>query len=77
MKQVTGTVVSTKMVDSATVLVERMWKHPLYQKTIKRSKKYLVNNVGKNVAQEGDTVVIQETKPMSKNKRWEIVKIVK
>ena len=73
MKTLVGTVISTKMEKSAVVLVERLWRHPLYRKTIHRSKKYLVHNDLN--AQEGDVVEIQETRPISKRKRWRIIKI--
>ncbi len=73
MKTLTGTVISAKMDKSAVVLVERLWRHPLYRKTVHRSKKYLVDNQLK--AQEGDIVEIQESRPLSKRKRWTIIKI--
>lgn len=72
MKTLKGIVVSTKMKKTVVVRVDRQWRHPLYQKTIKRSKKYLVHDeIG---AKEGDAVTIVETKPMSRLKRWKIVK---
>lgn len=75
MKKLKGQVISAKMEMGAVVLVERMWQHPLYKKTIRRSKKYLVHNTKK--AKEGDIVEIQETSPISKRKRWTITKIEK
>jgi len=72
-KTLTGTVISSKMDKSAVVLVERLWRHPLYKKTVHRSKKYLVHNQLK--AKEGDVVEIKETKPISRRKRWVIIKI--
>ena len=70
MKKLSGKVVSVKMSKTATVLVERFWQHPLYKKRIKKSKKYLVNDeVGVKV---NDRVVIQETRPISKRKKWKI-----
>jgi small subunit ribosomal protein S17 len=75
MKVFVGKVVSDKMQKTAVVLVERLWRHPLYKKTIKRSKKYLVHNeLG---AKKGDVVKIIETRPLSKRKRWRIVEIIK
>lgn len=74
MKVFTGKVVSTKMNQSATVSVSHTWTHPKYKKTIKKSKRYIVDN--KLNAQLGDTVTIQETRPMSKLKHFTITKIV-
>lgn len=75
MKQFTGTIISDKMTNSAVVMVESSWRHPLYKKTVKRSKKYLVHNSLE--AKEGDMVQISESKPMSKKKRFIITKILK
>ena len=75
MKQFTGTVISDKMMRSAVVVVETAWKHPLYKKTVKRSKKYLVQNDVK--AKLGDRVTIEETRPLSAKKRFTITKIIK
>lgn len=74
MKKLTGTVISDKMTKSAVVLVESSWRHPLYKKTVKRSKKYLVDN--QQGAKLGDTVEISETKPISRRKRFSISKVV-
>lgn len=72
MKTKKGTVVSTKPDKTATVEVERLWRHPLYKKTVKRNKKYLAHDqIGTEL---GDQVVIKETRPKSKRKRWEVVK---
>ena len=73
MKTLTGKVISTKMQKSAVVVVERLWQHPLYKKTVRRSKKYLVHNAIK--AKEGDVVEIKESRPLSKRKRWEIINV--
>jgi len=75
MKQLTGIVISTKMQKSAVVKVERRYAHPLYKKTIKRKKKYLVHNELK--VKEGNKVIIQECRPLSKRKRFKIVKVIK
>lgn len=75
MKKLVGYVISDKMIASAVVMVEREWRHPLYKKTVKRSKKYLVDNTKK--AKTGDTVVIVETRPMSAKKRFAISEIIK
>lgn len=68
-----GRVVSVKSKNTAVVLVERMAKHPLYKKTFKRSKKYLVEATG---VKEGDVVDILKTRPISKRKHWRMVKVV-
>lgn len=72
-KTFNGTVVKTAMKDTATVAVERFVKHPKYQKFIRHTKKFLVHDAG-NTAQVGDKVVIRETRPISKRKRFMIVK---
>ncbi len=75
MKKLTAVVISTKLAPSAVVMVESSWKHPLYTKMVRRSKKYLVQNDLK--AKDGDTVEIQETRPLSARKRFKITKIIK
>lgn len=67
-----GTVVSTKCNKTVTVEVERRIKHPLYHKFIKRSKKYAAHDE-LNLCKEGTEVSIQECKPYSKTKTWEVV----
>ena len=74
-KEVVGKVISNKAEKSITVLVERRVKHPIYGKTIKKSTKFMAHDE-KNECGEGDTVQIMETRPLSKNKRWRLVKIV-
>lgn len=75
MKLVKGRVVSSKMTNTVTVQVDRAWTHPVYQKTVKRTKKYLAQNlIG---AKDGDRVMMQETRPLSRRKRWEIKEILK
>lgn len=68
-----GVVVKSAMKDTATVLVERFVKHPKYKKYIRRSKKFLVHDAG-NTAEVGSKVDIREVAPISKHKRFEIVK---
>lgn len=69
-----GRVTSTKLTNTATVLVERVAYHPLYKKTFIRTKKYLVDDlIG---VKEGDLVEIVKCKPVSKNKHFRIKKIV-
>ncbi len=68
-----GVVVSSKMVDTCTVAVERYVKHPKYKKYQRRTKKYLVHDAG-NTAEVGQRVEIKETRPVSKRKYFELVK---
>lgn len=68
-----GVVVKSAMKDTATVSVERYVKHPKYKKFIRRSQKFLVHDVG-NTAPVGSKVTIKETRPISKRKRFIIVK---
>ena len=74
-RTVQGRVVSDKGDKSATVLVERKVKHPLYGKFIKRSKKFHAHDES-NECKEGDLVLIEECRPMSKTKTWRLVKVV-
>lgn len=75
-KQFQGVVVSDKMKDTVVVRVERYFKHPIYKKFISRSKKFMAHDAG-NTKKIGDTVTIQETAPISKNKRFKVVADVK
>lgn len=68
-----GTVVSDKADKTITVLVERRVMHPVYKKFIKRSKKYAAHDEG-NAYKIGDQVTIMECAPISKSKRWVVVK---
>ncbi len=68
----TGTVVSDKTDKTVTVKVERRVKHPLYGKIIRRSKKYHAHDEA-NEYTVGDTVRIEETKPISKTKTWNVI----
>ena len=72
-RKLRGVVVSSKMKDTVMVLVERFVKHPKYQKFQKKTKKYTVHDQG-NEAQVGDVVEIVETKPISKTKKFTLVK---
>ncbi len=71
----TGTIVSDKTDKTVVVKVERRVKHPLYGKIIKLSKKYHAHDEG-NEFREGETVRIEETRPMSKLKTWRVVERV-
>lgn len=75
MKKLQGTVISLKMDSTAVVKVERKWAHPLYQKLIRRSKKYSCDFDKKIVDLAiADVVEIQETRPLSKTKRFKVTK---
>jgi small subunit ribosomal protein S17 len=67
-----GVVVSDKQDKTVTVLVERRVMHPLYKKYVKKSKKYAAHDEA-NSYKEGDNVSIRECRPLSKNKRWEVL----
>lgn len=69
MKQFTGTVVSTKMNKTVVVEVVSRFIHPLYKKTLFRTKKYLVHDE-KDSAKVGQKIMFSETKPISKKKRF-------
>lgn len=67
-----GRVTSDKMDKTITVLVERRVMHPLYKKFIRRSKKYAAHDE-ENVCKEGDFVRIEECRPISKRKTWQVI----
>ncbi len=67
-----GVVTSTANTQTVTVSVERRFKHPVLQKTIRKSKKYRAHDEAEKFA-VGDTVRIQECAPKSKTKRWEVI----
>ena len=69
-----GTVINSNMDKTATVLIERLVKHPLYHRVIRTSKKVLVHDE-KNACKVNDKVTIVETRPLSKRKRWQVVEI--
>jgi len=74
-RTLTGRVVSDKMDKSAVVLVERRVPHPLYGKYIRRSSKLHIHDEN-NECKQGDTVTIQECRPISKTKSWKLVEVV-
>jgi small subunit ribosomal protein S17 len=74
-KERTGLVVSNKMDKSISVVIERKVKHPKYGKFVKKTSKFMAHDE-KNECNEGDTVKIMETRPMSKNKCWRLVEII-
>ena len=74
-KSRTGTVVSDKMDKTVVVSVERQFAHPLYTKRITRHSKFHAHDE-ENDYREGDVVRIEETRPLSKKKRWRVVELV-
>jgi len=72
-RTLTGRVTSNKMDKTVTVLVERRLKHPLYGKFITHSKKYHAHDEN-NQLLIGDTVLIEECRPLSKTKSWKVIK---
>ena len=74
-RQMVGTVVSNKADKTVTVLVERLVKHKTYHKIMRRRTKFAAHD-DRNDCQIGDTVMISESRPLSKSKRWRVIKIV-
>ncbi|OGP70922.1 MAG: 30S ribosomal protein S17 [Deltaproteobacteria bacterium RBG_13_58_19] len=70
-----GVVVSDKMDQTVVVEVKRLVAHPLYHKIIRRRKKYKAHDP-QNTCQVGDKVLIEETRPISRDKRWRIKQIL-
>jgi small subunit ribosomal protein S17 len=74
-KTLTGTVVSNKMEKSVVVSVERLVKHPVYKKYIRRKAKFMAHDEG-NECRIGDRVLLTETRPLSKQKRFKVSKVL-
>ena len=74
-RTVTGKVVSNKMDKTITVYVERLMKHKLYEKYVKRSTKFLAHDEENN-CNIGDIVEIKQVRPLSKNKSWKLVRVI-
>jgi len=74
-KERTGIVVSNKMDKSITVEIERRVKHPIYGKFVKKTSRFMAHDET-NDCHIGDTVRIQETRPLSKNKCWRLVEVI-
>ena len=74
-RTVIGRVLSNKMEQTATVVVERKVKHPMYGKYVRRSKKYHVHDA-ENALNIGDVVQIKECRPLSKTKSWTLDKVL-
>ncbi|NND71318.1 MAG: 30S ribosomal protein S17 [Rhodothermales bacterium] len=74
-KERVGLVTSAKMDKSIVISIERQVSHPIYGKFIKKTSKIMAHDE-ENTAAQGDTVLVMETKPYSKNKRWRLVKVI-
>ncbi len=74
-KQRVGVVSSSKMDKTITIVVERKLRHPIYGKFVKKTKKFAAHDEN-NECNEGDTVRIMETRPLSKRKRWRLIEII-
>ena len=74
-KVMEGVVVSDRMQKTVVVAVERVTRHPLYKKTIRRTKKYHAHDEN-NECRVGDRVLIVESRPLSRTKRWRVVRIL-
>jgi small subunit ribosomal protein S17 len=74
-KERIGVVTSNKMEKSIVVTIERKVKHELYGKFLKKTSKFIAHDE-ENTCNEGDTVKIMETRPLSKNKNWRLVEII-
>jgi small subunit ribosomal protein S17 len=74
-RAVRGSVISARMEKSITVLVVRQFKHPLYKKYIRRSTRLHAHDES-NDCREGDTVLIEECRPISKMKSWRVIRVL-
>ena len=74
-KERIGIVSSNRMNKSIVVLIERKVKHPLYGKFVKKTSRFVAHDE-ENTCNEGDTVRIMETRPLSKSKNWRLVEII-
>ena len=74
-KEKIGLVISNKMNKTIVIKVENRYSHPIYSKIMVKSKKYLVHDE-METCQIGDQVLINECRPLSKRKRWKLVKII-
>lgn len=76
MRKLKGTIVSNKMLKTVVVRVDRLKKHPKYQKYFKISKR-LKAHIDSGEYNVGDEVVIQEARPLSKDKKWKVIELIK
>ena len=70
-----GVVVSDKMTKTRVVVIERVFRHPRYQRVITRSKRLKAHDE-QNASKVGDRVLVEETRPLSKEKRWRILQVL-
>ena len=70
-----GVVVSDKMTKTRVVLIERVYRHPRYERVVRRTKRLKAHDET-NASKAGDRVLIEETRPISKDKRWRIREIL-
>ena len=70
-----GVVVSDKMTKTRVVMIERVYRHPRYERVITRSKRLKAHDET-NASKVGDRVLIEETRPLSKDKRWRIRRVL-
>ncbi len=75
-KQRVGTVVSDRMTQTLVVRTERLVRHPVYEKVVRRVKRVKVHDP-KGQAHQGDEVRIEETRPLSRDKRWRLVEVIR
>lgn len=75
-KVLEGRVISDKMQKTVVVAVETTTRHPLYNKVLRRTKKYMAHDE-EDVCRLGDLVRIEECRPMSRRKRWKVIEIVR
>ena len=74
-RQLVGTIISNKMDKTVVVMTERLVKHPLYKKYVRRRNKFMAHDK-ENACQIGDRVMITESRPLSKTKRWRVSRII-
>lgn len=75
-KSMTGTVVSDKMDKTVVIVVEKKFSHPKFKKVVKTTRRFKVHDE-KNECRSGDFISISETRPLSKDKRWRLMEIIK
>jgi small subunit ribosomal protein S17 len=76
-KQLQGEIVSLKMTNTAVVVVERKTSHPLYKKIVKHAKRFKAHVTPEMKLALGDTVIIEETRPISRDKHFKVLSVVK
>lgn len=74
-KQQIGTVISNRMQKTIVVKVENRYPHPIYSKTLIKSKKYLAHDEFEN-CNIGDQVLVEQCRPMSKKKHWKLIEVI-